>query len=126
MAYCIILTDCIYVHVHVFCTCAVGTVEEGVYHIASVGDDNALFVLALSLSNGGCSHTPIAAHLDLLWTEPNAHSSSITGKPCGGIHVSLCICVFLHVSMYIHVVLTVWRDVHVCMCAPLCLFLSVL
>lgn len=51
-------------------------VSDTLYHIATVGDDNALAVLSLTVAEASAS----AAHLEVLWSEPSAHSSSITGQ----------------------------------------------
>lgn len=54
----------------------VTAVNERHYHISTVGDDNALALLNLTLP-GDSLHT---ARLEVLCTEPNAHASSITGE----------------------------------------------
>ena len=54
------------------------TVSDERYHIASVGDDNALVVLGLSLPPAEDRlHT---ACLEVLCADCNAHASSITGE----------------------------------------------
>ena len=50
------------------------TVSEWFYLIATVGDDNALVVLGLTLSS-----SPQTVQLEVLCSETSAHASSITG-----------------------------------------------
>ena len=50
------------------------TVSEWFYLIATVGDDNALVVLGLTLSS-----SPQTVQLEVLRSETSAHASSITG-----------------------------------------------
>lgn len=54
----------------------VSTVTEGLYLVATVGDDNALTILKLLLSASSL-HT---ACLEVLCREASAHASSITSK----------------------------------------------
>lgn len=49
--------------------------REGLYQIATVGDDNAIAVLRLALTG-----TADSLQLLILCTECNAHASSITGE----------------------------------------------
>jgi WD40 repeat protein len=55
---------------------AIQQVKEGVYYLSTVGDDNALAVLILTLPAANSPHTTC---LKVLCTEHNAHASSITG-----------------------------------------------
>ena len=52
-------------------------VKEGVYYLSTVGDDNALAVLILTLPAANSLQTTC---LKVLCIERNAHASSITGK----------------------------------------------
>ena len=74
---------CSSIHTHTM----LSTVREGSYRIATVGDDNSVAVLRLTL-------TADRPQLSVLSTECSAHASSITGRPISTykslVNSSLC------------------------------------